>query len=237
MSVPRPGGGGAAGRAGPALLIAIDGPAGSGKSTIAARLAERLALPHVDTGAYYRAATLAALRAGAAPGDAAACVEAVSRSSIRREAGRTLLDGEDVEVSIRGAEVTAAVSTVSAHPEVRAALADLQRAEVGPAGGVVEGRDAGTVVVPHAALKVWLTASAHERAVRRAAQVGAVDETAVAAHERDIARRDAQDARQMAPAPDAVHVDTTGRSVADVVEEVAVLAAGVRARHAGEARQ
>lgn len=209
----------------PPLVVAIDGPAGSGKSTIAARLAQRLALPHVDTGAFYRAATLAVLRAGVDPADAVECADVVRRARISRSGGRTLLDGEDVEAAIRGPEVTAAVSAVSAHPAVRAAMVVLQRAQVGTAGGVVEGRDAGTVVVPQAALKVWLTASPRERALRRAAQTGTPDGPAVAGHERDIARRDAEDAGQMVPAGDAVHLDTTGRAVDDIVAELARLAA------------
>jgi cytidylate kinase len=219
------------------LVVAIDGPAGAGKSTISAGLAARLSLPHVDTGAYYRAATLAVLRAGADPRDARACAAVVRRAAIGRAGDRTLLDGDDVERAIRGPEITAAVSQVSAHAEVRALLVALQRAEVGHGGGVVEGRDAGTVVVPHADLKVWLTASVSERALRRAGQVGAVDDAAVAEHERAIVRRDAHDRQQMTPAPDAVLVDTTGRPVGEIVEELAGLALEVCARQAGQAPQ
>ena len=180
-------------------VVAIDGPAGSGKSTVAAALALRLGVPHVDTGAIYRAATLAVLRAGVDVRDEAACLRVVERASILRADGRTRLDGEDVEALIRGPEVTAAVSAVSEHPAVRAALLGLQRAQVGDAGGVVEGRDAGTVVVPDARLKVWLTANPLERA----------------------RRRDAHDAAQMRRAPDAVEIDTTGRGIEDLVDELA----------------
>lgn len=202
------------------LVIAIDGPAGSGKSTIAAALARRLGLPHVDTGAYYRAATLAVLRAGVDVTDADRVTATVRRARIDRYAGRVVLDGQDVEDEIRGPAVTAAVSTVSAHPPLRYHLVELQRAEVGAAGGVVEGRDAGTVVVPDAPLKVWLTASPAERAARRAAQLGPADSDAVALHAAQIAERDASDAARMVRADGVVEVDTSGRSVEQVVAEL-----------------
>ncbi|MDQ3709846.1 MAG: (d)CMP kinase, partial [Actinomycetota bacterium] len=131
-------------------VVAIDGPAGSGKSTIAAALAERLGFAHVDTGAYYRAGTLAVLRSGIDLRDGAGCARVIGDLTIERRAGRTLLDGVDVEDDIRGPEVTATVSAVSAHPAVRAALLGAQRAAVSPAGAVVEGRDVGSVVVPDA---------------------------------------------------------------------------------------
>lgn len=204
-------------------VVAIDGPAGSGKSTIAGTLAERLGVPHVDTGAFYRAATLAVLRAGVDIRDVTACLRVVEQARIHRVRGRTTLDGEDVEESIRGPEVTAAVSAVSAHPEVRAALLDLQRAQVGERGGVVEGRDAGTVVVPGADLKVWLTADPMERARRRAAERGETDPEAVAAQAADLERRDRHDARQMVRATDAVEIDTTARGIDELVEELVTL--------------
>lgn len=205
-------------------VVAIDGPAGSGKSTVAAALAARLGVSHVDTGAIYRAATLAVLRAGVDVRDPVACVRVIDVAVISRVDGRTLLDGEDVERDIRGPEVTAAVSAVSAHPQVRTALLALQRGQVGDGGGVVEGRDAGTVVVPDADLKVWLTADPMERARRRAAERGEQDPDAIGVQAADLARRDAQDAAQMTRAPDAVVVDTTGRSVDDVIEELAARA-------------
>lgn len=200
-------------------VVAIDGPSGSGKSTVAAALAERLGVRHVDTGAYYRAATLAVLRAGMAPDDPRV-PGVVAAAVIERRGGRTLLDGADVEAEIRGAAVTAAVSAVARHPRVRRLLVTLQRAEAAEGGAVVEGRDAGTVVVPDADLKVWLTASPRERAARRAAQVGEPEPGAVAEQAAALARRDALDAAQMARAPDVVEVDTTASSVAALVDEL-----------------
>lgn len=206
----------------PGVVVAIDGPAGSGKSTVAAALADRLGVAHVDTGAFYRAATLLALRAGVDLTDGAACARLLEGVSITRRGGRTRVEAEDVEDAVRGAEVTAAVSTVSAHPQVRAALLELQRREIGEGGAVVEGRDAGTVVVPEAPLKVWLTASPTERAIRRAGQLGQTGEDAVEAHAADIRRRDAADADRMGRAPDAVEIDTTGRAIGDLVDELVV---------------
>ena len=202
-------------------VVAIDGPAGSGKSTIAAALAQRLNLPHVDTGAYYRAATLVVLRAGVAVDDPEAMLAAIRGVTITRDGGRALVDGEDVESDIRGAGVTATVSSVSRHPSIRGYLVELQRRDVGSAGAVVEGRDAGTVVVPDADLKVWLTATPQERARRRAAQLGQTDPAAIAAHAADIERRDQADAAQMRRAPDAAVVDTTGRTIEEIVDDLA----------------
>lgn len=200
-------------------VIAIDGPAGSGKSTIAAALAQRLGLCHVDTGAYYRAAALAVLRAGADVDDAGALLPVVRAARIERHGDRTFLDGSDVEEEIRGAAVTATVSSVSRHPRIRAHLVELQRAAV-EGGAVVEGRDAGTVVVPDATLKVWLTASPQERARRRAGQLGETDPEAIANHARDIERRDRLDAQQMSRAEEAVEIDTTGRTVAQILDDL-----------------
>jgi cytidylate kinase len=205
------------------IVVTIDGPAGTGKSTIAAALAARLRSTHVDTGAFYRAATLAVLRAGVDPRDAERCLDIVAKISIERHGGRTWLDGEDVEREIRGPAVTAAVSAVSAHPAVRRALLAAQRAEITETGAVVEGRDAGTVVAPDAAVKVWLTASPEARAARRATQLGHAGPEAVDAHTHDLARRDALDAAQMRPAPDAFTIDTTDREIDDVVEEIVAL--------------
>lgn len=201
-------------------VVAVDGPAGAGKSTVAAALAQALAVPHVDTGAFYRALTLAVLRAGEDPADPAVCAAAAERVRIQRANGRTLLDGEDVEEAIRGPEVTAHVSAVAAHPRVRDLLVTAQRAEVGREGAVVEGRDAGTAVVPDADLKAWLTATPRTRAARRAAQDGQTDQAAIDAIAADLARRDDADAAQMGRAADAVVVDTTSRPVSEVVDEL-----------------
>jgi cytidylate kinase len=191
-------------------VIAIDGPAGSGKSTVARRLAERLGLDYLDTGAMYRSVALAAMRQGVSPGEAEALGGLAATVAI--EAGG----------SIRTAEVTKAVSAVAAVPAVRAALVARQRQWVAEhGGGVVEGRDIGTVVCPDAQLKVFLTANDDERARRRGDEVGAADYAAV---QQDLARRDRLDSTRQAsplkPADDALVIDTTGRSVEEIVEEV-----------------
>ena len=209
-------------------VIAIDGPAGSGKSTVATALAERLDLQQLDTGAMYRAVTLLALRAGIDLGDAGACA-ALARGMSLEMGAEIRLDGEDVSAAIRTPEVDAAVSIVAAHPAVRAELVKLQRSWIEVhGGGVVEGRDIGSVVAPDAGMKVYLTADPDERARRRAAQhagsAAVVGAGAARLTEAAIARRDGLDtARAVSPlvvADGAIVVDTTGRSVADVVEEV-----------------
>ncbi len=214
-------------------VVAIDGPAGSGKSTVAARVAAALEVPHVDTGALYRAATLACLRAEVDLADGATCTSVVVASRIDRDdvAGRTYLDGEDVEDEIRGPEVTTAVSAVSAHHGVRSALTPAMRRAVS-GGGVVEGRDIGTVVLPDADLKVFLTASVAERARRRGDQIGRDDLDALTAELR--ARDEADGSRAVAPlqrAEDAWELDTEGLGVDEVVDlvvdRVAEVVAGV----------
>jgi GTPase len=215
----------------PGPVVAIDGPAGSGKSTVAARVAEALGVPHVDTGALYRAATLACLRAEVDLEDGATCTSVVVASRIDRDddARRTYLDGEDVEDEIRGPEVTAAVSAVSAHHGVRSALTPAQRRAVAR-GGVVEGRDIGTVVLPDADVKVFLTASVEERARRRGGQVGRDDLDALTA---ELTARDQADgSRQVAPlvrAEDAWELVTDGLEVDEVVDLVVARVAEVTA--------
>jgi len=204
-------------------LIAIDGPAGAGKSTVAAAVSRRLGLALLDTGAMYRALTLKVLERGIDPGDSDACAE-VARSMDLIVAGHVVLDGEDVTDRIREPVVTEAVSVVAAHPAVRSELVRRQRAWVAANdGGVVEGRDIGSVVLPDADLKVFLTADSHERASRRAAEEHGGAESFAAAAEA-IRRRDQLDStRSVSPlvAPEsAIVVDSTGRSVESVVEEV-----------------
>ena len=211
-------------------MIAIDGPAGSGKSTVARAVASRLRLDHLDTGAMYRSVAFAALRYGIDPGDEAAVAALARRLEI--EVGeRVQVDGADATDAIRGSAVSMAVSAVAQNPEVRAELGRRQRAWMAARdGGVMEGRDIGSVVLPDADLKVYLTASDEERARRRATEVGQPDAEAVAA---DMVRRDQVDATRTASpmviADGAVVVDTTGRSVTEVVDAVlALLPSGER---------
>lgn len=206
-------------------VVAIDGPAGSGKSTVARAVAARLDLEVLDTGAMYRAVTLAVLTAGVSPEDAEACARAAVAA--RLDLGdRVLLDGRDVTEEIRGPAVTASVSVVSAHPAVRRELVARQRAWADAHGGaVVEGRDIGTVVFPDAAVKVFLTASDEERARRRARDEAAASrESDVEAVRADLARRDSLDsgraASPLVAAPDAILVDSTERSVDEVVAAI-----------------
>ncbi|MBV9410769.1 MAG: (d)CMP kinase [Acidimicrobiia bacterium] len=202
-------------------VVAIDGPAGSGKSTVARAVAKRLGLAYLDTGAMYRSVAFAAIEHGVDPTDGEELAKLASGLDI--ELGdRVLVDGVDATAAIRGTEVTAIVSTVSAHPPVRAELVRRQqRWATEHGGGVAEGRDIGTVVFPAADVKVFLTASEGERARRRQRDDQAPDVKAVAA---DLARRDALDSNRavspLRPADDAVVVDTTGRTVEDVVDEV-----------------
>ena len=217
----------------PRRIVAIDGPAGSGKSTVARGVARALGLVVLDTGAMYRAATLAALERGVDLADAEAVTAAARDSEIvvGQVAGEddgdvVRLDGRDVTADIRGPLVTAAVSIVSAHPGVREVMVARQRdwAER-HRGGVVEGRDIGTVVFPDAAVKVFLIASDDERARRRQRDEEAAARQADVAEIRDaLARRDALDvgraASPLKPADDALVIDTTGRTVDDVVAEI-----------------
>ena len=196
------------------LLVAIDGPAGSGKSTVSRLLAAKLGIPRLDTGAMYRAVAWAALECGVDPADASRVADIARGAVIDSGPGAVVIDGTDVTRAIRTPEVNRAVSVVAANPAVRAALVERQRGWADAhGGGVVEGRDIGTVVFPGADLKVYLTASAEERARRRH------DEAA-----EGVARRDQIDrTRAVSPlvqAEDALLVDTTGRRVEDVIDEI-----------------
>ncbi len=210
-----------------ALVVAIDGPAGTGKSSVSKGLARALGARYLDTGAMYRIVTLAVLRAGVDPGDAEAVESVASRVQLAVSydpfADRCYLAGEDVSVEIRGDEVTRAVSAVSSVPTVRARLVQLQRSMAeGPGSVVVEGRDIGTVVLPDAPIKIFLTASAETRAARRndqnVASGLADDYDGVLA---DVRRRDHLDStRAVSPlraAADAVVVDTSEMTEAQVI--------------------
>jgi len=203
-------------------VIAIDGPSGSGKSTVARLLAQRLGLSYLDTGAMYRAVTFAALRRGIDPSDAEDVAAIVRNLELRVDAQGVTVDGVDATIEIRGPEVTRAVSIVAANSRVREEMVRRQRewaSERG--GGVLEGRDIGSVVFPDAELKAYLTADAEVRAERRSQEVADLDYETVAA---DLARRDALDqGRDTSPAvqPDgAIVVDTSDLSVDEIVAEL-----------------
>jgi len=213
------------------VIIAVDGPGGSGKSTVSRKLADRLKWLHLDTGAFYRAATLAVMRAGLETSDHTDGVTAAVRGrKYVQEGGRMFLDGEDVSAEIRSPEVTSAVSAVSALPDVRRLMVALQREWVARHGHdvVVEGRDIGTVVFPDADLKIWLSASAEERARRRALQSKRDHESVL----KELDRRDRADSERKAspltPADDAIHLDTTGMTADEVVDRIMSLIPGGR---------
>lgn len=220
------------------LVVTIDGPAGAGKSTVAKRLARALGYRLLDTGAIYRAVALAAHRRGVPWTDGPACAEVASDLTIEfafvGDVNHVFVAGEDVSEAIRTPEMSSGASQVSAHPEVRAALLDLQR-RLGAGGGVVvEGRDTGTVVFPRADAKFFLTATDEERARRRAAELAAkglpADLDTVLRDTRERDQRDAsRDVAPMVPAADAVQVDSTGKTLDQVVSEIE---AEVRARAA-----
>jgi cytidylate kinase len=207
-------------------VVAVDGPSGSGKSTVARGVAEALGLEVLDTGAMYRAVTLAALDAGIDLRDADACTELARRAHVEVDGPTVVLDGRDVTAEIRGPHVTGAVSIVSAHPGVREVLVARQRRwaeEHG--GGVMEGRDIGTVVFPDAPVKVFLTATDDERARRRQRdEHAATRDVDVESVREALSRRDRLDStRAVSPlraAPDALVVDTTERNADEVVAEI-----------------
>jgi CMP/dCMP kinase len=217
-------------------IIAIDGPAGSGKSTVARQAAQALGYDYVDTGAMYRAITLAALKKGIEPGDAKRLTELAKKSVIAFARDATglpivILDGRNISEGIRMPDVTANVSAISAHALVRDELVNRQRelAALARQGAVVEGRDVGTVVFPRALLKVYLDASIEERARRRqkdmtAAGVTVDEEELVKLLKRRDKTDSSRDVSPLAKAPDAVSVDTTDMTIDDAVGLVVRLA-------------
>jgi cytidylate kinase len=215
------------------FLVTIDGPAGSGKSSVARAVAGRLGVVNLNTGAAYRAAALLALREGADVDDGARLAELARRVGLDPDGA--LIDGVRVpEADLRTPEVSAAASKVSARPELREVLLPVQRAAAEEArergGAVVEGRDIGTVVLPAAELKVYLSAAPEERARRRASQTGREGE--LDRIREAIATRDRQDSERevspLKPAPDAVVLDTTALSLDEVISRVLDLAEGLR---------
>jgi cytidylate kinase len=201
-----------------APVIAIDGPAASGKGTIAAGVAQALGFHHLDSGALYRLVALKALDAGIALDDEIALADAATQMTVHIGGGRTVLDGADVSAASRSEAVSAAASRVAALTAVRAALLSRQRAFRRPPGLVADGRDIGTVVFPDARVKVYVTASPEERARRRYKQlIEKGNSVKLESLLRDIRERDARDsARATAPlkaAPDAIVLDTTGLSI------------------------
>jgi len=206
-------------------VITIDGPGGSGKSTVAKLVAEQTGLPYLDTGAMYRAITFGVLQRAIDPADWETTDSVLPKIDLDLSASSVMVDGVDATEAIRGVEVTAHVSAVAANPTVRQVLVELQRQWLHKSGGgVLEGRDIGTVVVPNAALKVYVTASVRERARRRSLETGTdIDEV-----EADLIRRDQADSERqdspLRPAGDAVTVDTTGYAIAEVVDRIVSLA-------------
>lgn len=210
------------------FVIAIDGPAGAGKSTVARGVARALHFAHLDTGAMYRALTAKALDAGIEPSDGPALTALAQRMSIDFGPDGLLVDGKPVGREIRTPRVSRAVSAVSAHKGVRRELVRHQKAILAKGDVVAEGRDIGTVVAPKAAVKVFLTASIDERARRRHRELEENGEpVSLPALQEEIARRDALDSSRavspLVPAPDAVQLDTSNHTPHQVVDEVLAL--------------
>jgi len=206
------------------MVIAIDGPAGAGKSTVARALAERLGFTYLDSGAMYRCVALAAIERGVDLDDEAAMGELAGSLEIELDRDRVALDGRDVSAAIRDPRVSDASSRASVHPGVREAMVARQRELIAAGRYVAEGRDIGTVVSPEAPLKVFLTASPQERARRRAEQTGEDLETVLAAQRERDARDESREHSALRAADDAVELDTTGLALDQVVDRVVTLA-------------
>jgi cytidylate kinase len=206
------------------MVIAIDGPAGAGKSTVARGVADALGFTYLDSGAMYRCVALAALERGVDPDDGAALGELAEGLGIELDRSAVRLDDRDVSEAIRAPEVSAAASRVSVHAQVREAMVARQRELIESGDYVAEGRDIGTVVSPGSPLKVFLTATPEERARRRAAETGG-DPAEVLAALRDRDERDtAREHGALRPAADSVELDTTGLDADQVVARVVELA-------------
>jgi cytidylate kinase len=206
------------------MVIAIDGPAGAGKSTVARAVAAELGFTYLDSGAMYRCVALAALEAGVDLDDGNALGSLAEGLEVGFDGRRVLLAGRDVSDTIRTPPVTAAASRVSVHPRVRAAMVERQRQLIAGGSYVAEGRDIGTVVSPEAPLKVFLTASDEERARRRAAESGEPVEAVLEAQRRRDARDSEREHGALRAAEDAVELDTTGLALEEVVGRVVDLA-------------
>jgi CMP/dCMP kinase len=206
------------------MVIAIDGPAGAGKSSVARAVAEELGFTYLDSGAMYRCVALAALEAAVDPDDGEALGALAPELEIRLDGRRALLGDRDVSAAIREPGVTAAASRVSVHPRVREAMVARQRQLIAAGSYVAEGRDIGTVVSPDSSLKVFLTASDEERARRRAAETGQDFESVLDAQRRRDARDTEREHGALRAAEDAVELDTTGLGLEEVVGRVVGLA-------------